>query len=114
MDEEIKAKRKNDIGELKSLPKGKKANGVRWVCKAKKNDKGEVERYKTRLVSKDYKQQQRIDYDEVFAHVASLEFIRLIISLAAQNNWKIFQMDVKSTFLNGYLEEDKINLWYMW
>ncbi|GKV40705.1 hypothetical protein SLEP1_g48314 [Rubroshorea leprosula] len=62
--------------------------------------------YKARLVAKGYKQQHGIDYEEVFAPVARLEMIRLIISLAAQNQWKIFQMDVKSAFLNGSLEEE--------
>ena len=55
---------------------------------------------------KGYSQQQGIDYDEVFAPVAHLEILSLLISLAAQNQWKIFQMDVKSTFLNGYLKEE--------
>jgi hypothetical protein len=71
----------------------------------KKNAKGEVERYKAKLVVKGYSQQQGIDYDEVFAPIARLETIRLLIALAAQNKWSIFQMDVKSAFLNGYLEE---------
>ena len=68
------------------------------MYKTKKNAKGEVERYKARLVATGYKEQQVIDSDEVFALVAHLETIRLIISLAAQNNWRIFQMDVKSSF----------------
>ncbi|KAA0031828.1 copia protein [Cucumis melo var. makuwa] len=106
MDEEIKAIKKNDTWELSTLPNGKKAVGVKWVLKIKKNEKGEVERYKARLVAKGYYQRKGIDYDEVFAPVARLETIRLLIALAAQNNWKIFQMDVKSAFLNGYLEEE--------
>ena len=106
MDEEIKSITKNDTWELTTLPRGHKAIGVRWVYKAKKNAKGDVERYKARLVAKGYSQRQGIDYDEVFAHVARLETIRLIISLAAQNKWKIYQMDVKSAFLNGFLEEE--------
>ena len=72
----------------------------------KKNAKWDLERYKARLVVKGYSQQQGIDYDEVFAPVAHLEILSLLISLAAQNQWKIFQMDVKSTFLNGYLKEE--------
>ncbi|KAL0548871.1 hypothetical protein IC582_013348 [Cucumis melo] len=106
MDEEIKAIKKNNTWELSTLPNGKKAVGVKWVFKIKRNEKGEVERYKARLVAKGYSQRKDIDYDEVFALVARLETIRLLIALATQNNWKIFQMDVKSAFLNGYLEEE--------
>ncbi|KAL0537088.1 hypothetical protein IC582_026058 [Cucumis melo] len=106
MDEKIKAIKKNDTWELSTLPNGKKAVGVKWVFKIKRNEKGEVERYKARLVAKGYSQRKGIDYDEVFAPVARLETIRLLIALATQNNWKIFQMDVKSAFLNGYLEEE--------
>ena len=100
MDEEIKAIKKNDKWELASLLKGNKVISVKWVYKAKKNAKGEVERYKARLVVKGYNQRTGINYDEVFALVARLETIRLIISLEAQNNWRIHQMDVKSAFLN--------------
>ena len=64
----------------------------------------EVERYKATLVVKGYSQ-EGIDYDEVFAPVANLETIRLLISLASQNKWIIYQMDVKYSFLNVYIEE---------
>jgi Reverse transcriptase (RNA-dependent DNA polymerase) len=67
---------------------------------------GEVKRYKARLVEKRYKQNAGIDYEEVFAPIARIEIIRLLISLASQNKWSIFQMDVKSIFLNGVLEEE--------
>ena len=100
MDKEIKAIKKNDTWELAILPIGKKTIGVKWVYKLKKNEKGEVERYKARLVVKGYSQRQGIDYDEVFGPVAHMEIIRLLISLAALNQWRIFQMDVKSAFLN--------------
>ena len=65
-----------------------------------------MQRYKARLVAKGYKQRECIDYREVFAPIARLETIRLMISLAAQHRWKIYQLDVKSTFLNGFLEEE--------
>ncbi|KAM1588480.1 hypothetical protein ACFX10_027488 [Malus domestica] len=106
MDEEIEAIQKNDTWELAILLKGHKAIRVKWVYKTKKNANGEVERYKARLVANGYSQRARIDYDEVFAPVARLETIRLLISLAAQNKWKIQQMDVKFAFLNGVLEEE--------
>ncbi|CAL1396308.1 unnamed protein product [Linum trigynum] len=106
MDEEIGAIEKNKTWELVSLPENQKPIGVKWVFKAKKNAKGEVVRHKARLVAKGYSQRPGIDYNEVFAPVARMESIRMVISLAAQNRWKIHQMDVKSAFLNGYLEED--------
>ena len=65
-----------------------------------------MEKYKARLVAKGYKQRYGIDYDEVFAPVARVDTIILLTTIAAQNQWKIFQMDIKSSFLNGYLEED--------
>jgi hypothetical protein len=106
MDEEIHTIEKNDTWKLTNLLENKKAICVKWVYKTKKNAKGEVQRYKARLVAKGYKQREGIDYGEVFAPVAWLETIRLMISLAAQHRWKIYQLDVKSAFLNGFLEEE--------
>jgi Reverse transcriptase (RNA-dependent DNA polymerase) len=88
------------------LPKGSQPIGVKWVFKKKINAQCEIERYKARLVAKGYKQKAGIDYDKVFAPVARIEIIRLLISQADQFKWPIFQMDVKSTFLNGVLKED--------
>ncbi|KAI9152926.1 hypothetical protein LWI28_003161 [Acer negundo] len=106
MDDEIRSIEKNKTWELTNLPKGRKAIGVKWVYKTKRNVKGEVQRYKARLVAKGYKQKEGVDYGEVFAPVSRLETIRLLISLAAQKSWKIYQLDVKSAFLNGFLEEE--------
>ncbi|KAJ4788299.1 polyprotein [Rhynchospora pubera] len=106
MNEEMNAIVKNETWELATLPKDHKPIGVKWVYKKKLNAQGEVERYKARLVAKGYKQKAGIDYEEVFAPVARMETIRLLISLAAQNKWNIYQMDVKSAFLNGVLEEE--------
>ncbi|KAJ3691578.1 hypothetical protein LUZ61_020742 [Rhynchospora tenuis] len=106
MNEEMNAIVKNDTWELATLPKNHKPIGVKWVYKKKLNAQGEVKRYKARLVAKGYKQKAGIDYEEVFAPVAIMETIRLLISLAAQNKWNIYQMDVKSAFLNGVLEEE--------
>ena len=106
MNEEMKAIQKNGTWELTTLLKEKQVVGMKWIYKIKKNERGEVEKYKARLVVKGFSQQHGVDYDEVFAPVARLETIRLIIALVAQKRWRIFQMDVKSAFLNGHLEED--------
>ena len=106
MDEEIRAIERNNTWELVELPKGSQPIGVKWVFKKKMNAQGEIKRYKARLIAKGYKQKVRIDYDEVFVPVARMETIRLLISQAAQFKWPIFQMDVKTAFLNGVLEEE--------
>ena len=67
---------------------------------------GEVDQYKARLVANDYKQKYDIDYEKIFAPVARLDTMRLLISLATHHRWKIYHLDVKSVFLNGILEEE--------
>lgn len=84
MDEEIEAINRNNTWEIAELPEGSRPIGVKWVFKKKMNAQGKVERYKARLVAKGYKQKAGIDYDEVFAPVARMETIRLLISQAAQ------------------------------
>ncbi|GAB2289900.1 hypothetical protein Dimus_038074 [Dionaea muscipula] len=106
MDEEINAINKNRTWELVDLPKGCKAIGVKWVYKLKKDSDGNVVKQKARLVVKGYNQQPGVDFNEVFAPVARIETVRLLIALAAQFKWKLYQMDFKSAFLNGVLEED--------
>ncbi|GJV48739.1 retrovirus-related pol polyprotein from transposon TNT 1-94 [Tanacetum coccineum] len=83
-----------------------KTRSLQELYKAKKNAKGAVEKYNVRLVAKGYKTKHGIDYEEVFDHVARLETIRMIIAIATQYRWKLYQMDVKSAFLNGLLEEE--------
>ncbi|KAJ7957455.1 Retrovirus-related Pol polyprotein from transposon TNT 1-94 [Quillaja saponaria] len=74
--------------------------------KQRKMQKEKLKKYKARLVVKGYAQKQGINYEEVFAPVARLETIRLLISFAAHKHWKIYQLDVKSAFLHGFLEEE--------
>ena len=76
------------------------------MYKTKYNPKGEIDRFKARMVMKGYKQKPGIGYFKVFALVPRLNTICMIISLLAQNSWKIYQTDVKSAFLNGVLEEE--------
>lgn len=106
MKSEIDSIEKNQTWELTTLPEGFKAIGVKWVYKTKLNEDGKVEKYKARLVVKGYAQSYGVDYTEVFAPVARLYTIRTILALAAQSNWEVFQLDVKSAFLHGELEED--------
>ena len=70
------------------------------------NPRGEVTKFKARLVAKGFLQKQGLDYDEVFAPIARLETVRLVIAMASYNCWEVHQMDVKSAFLNGSLEEE--------
>ncbi|BBH03053.1 transposable element gene [Prunus dulcis] len=104
MDLEIQAIERNDTWEL-NLPEGDKIVGVKWTFKTKFKENGEIDKYKARLVAKGYTQEYGIDYSEVFAPVVHHDTIRLVISLAAQNDWSIYQLDVKSAFLYGELNE---------
>ena len=105
MDLEIEAIEKNKTWELVNPPNGVKKIGVKWIYKTKLNEKGEVDKCKERLVVKGYAQRYGIDYSEVFAPVARWDTIRLLLAVAAQRGWVVFQLDVKSAFLNGELTE---------
>ena len=106
MDAEVESIEKNCTWELTDLPHGAKCIRVKWIFKTKLNERGEVSKYKARLVAKGYAQEHEVDYTEVYAPVARMDTIRTIISTAAQKGWDIFQLDVKSAFLHGILEED--------
>ena len=79
---------------------------MKWVFRTKLNADGSVNKHKARLVVKGYAQIFGVDYFDTFAPVARLGTIRLLLALAAQLGWKVYQMDVKSTFLNGFLQEE--------
>jgi len=106
MDEELEQIEKNNTWELVPRPKDKNVIGTKWIFKNKLNENGEVIRNKARLVCKRYAQQEGIDFEETFAPVARLEAIRMFLALSSFQKFKVFQMDVKSTFLNGDLEEE--------
>jgi hypothetical protein len=106
MNREIESIEKNATWTLTTLPAGHKSIGLKWVYKLKKNSEGEVIKHKARLVAKGYVQKQGIDFEEVFAPVARLDTVRLILAVAANRGWEVHHLDVKSTFLNGELEEE--------
>ena len=96
----------NGTWKLVDCPSNVKPIGCKWVYWIKYKSNGEVDKYKARLVAKGFAQQEGIDYDETFAPTAKLNTIRTVINLVAQNGWKLHQMDVKSSFLNGDLKEE--------
>ena len=106
MDEEMKAIESNGTWTLVTRPPNQKTIGLKWVYKLKKDTEGAIVKYKARLVAKGYVQRQGVDYDEVFAPVARIETVRVLLALAAQEDWKVHHMDVKSAFLNGDLTEE--------
>ncbi|GJU76848.1 putative ribonuclease H-like domain-containing protein [Tanacetum coccineum] len=95
-----------EVWRLVDLPKGKHTIGTKWVYRNKKDGRGIVVRNKVRLVAQGYTQEEGIDYDEVFAHVARIEAIRLFLAYASFMGFIVYQMDVKSAFLYGTIEEE--------
>ena len=103
---EYSALMKNKTWVLIDYPRGVKPIGCKWVYRIKYKADGSIDKYKERLVAKGYSQQEGIDYNEMFAPTAKWNTIRVIMALAAQLGWKLYQMDVKSEFLNGDLTEE--------
>ncbi|GJW23076.1 putative ribonuclease H-like domain-containing protein [Tanacetum coccineum] len=95
-----------EVWTLVDLPNGKRAIGSKWVFKNKKDERGIMIRNKARLVAQGYTQEEGIDYDEVFAPVARIEAIRLFLAYASFKDFVVYQMDVKSDFLYGKIEEE--------
>ncbi|GKD16929.1 putative ribonuclease H-like domain-containing protein, partial [Tanacetum coccineum] len=106
MQEELLQFKIQKVWTLVDLPYGKKAIGTKWVYRNKKDERGIVVRNKARLVAQGYKQEEGIDYDEVFAPVARIEAIRLFLAYASFMNFVVYQMDVKSAFLYGTIKEE--------
>jgi hypothetical protein len=96
----------NHTWELVDLPTGHRPITLKWVFKLKKNEAGEVVKHKARLVTRGFIRQEEIDYDDVFAPVARIESIRILLALAAKEGWRVHHMDVKSAFLNDDLKEE--------
>ncbi|GJU64699.1 retrovirus-related pol polyprotein from transposon TNT 1-94 [Tanacetum coccineum] len=106
MQEELNQFIANDVWELVPQPRNMTIIGTKWVFRNKLDENGIVSRNKARLVAQGYNQQEGIDYDETYAPVARLESIRILLAYACALDFKLFQMDVKSAFLNDFINED--------
>ncbi|KAL8104523.1 hypothetical protein AgCh_028663 [Apium graveolens] len=106
MKSEMESMYTNQVWTLVEAPEGVKPIVCKWVYKRKIGADGQVETYKARLVAKGFKQRQGIDFDETFSPVALLKSIQILLAIAAYYGYEIWQMDVKTAFLNGELEEE--------
>ena len=106
MHDELQALDENKTWSIVSLPKGKKVVGSRWIYKTKFHSDGSIERHKARLVARGFTQTFGVDYKETFAPVAKMNTVRVLLSVAINCGWSLYQMDVKNAFLHGDLEED--------
>ena len=105
MDEEMESLRTNQTWVLQELPSDAKAIPVKWIYKVKTDANGNLERFKARLVAKGYAQREGIDFDEVFAPVSKYATLRALLAKAAIEDLEVHQLDIKTAFLNGDLEE---------
>ncbi|GJT78793.1 retrotransposon protein, putative, ty1-copia subclass [Tanacetum coccineum] len=103
---EMQCKIDNKVWVLVNLPPNCKTVGSKWIFKKETNMDGIVHTYKSRLVAKGYTQLYGVDYEETVSPIVDIRAIRILISIAAFYDYKIWQMDVKTSFLNGYLDED--------
>ena len=106
MIEEYQSIMKNDVWDVVPRPEGKSVVTSKWIYKIKHVADDSIEKYKEKFVAPGFSQKQGIDYEETFALVARQTSIRSVLSLAAVMKWKIHQMDVKTAFLNGAVEEE--------
>jgi hypothetical protein len=106
MKEEMDALKKNETWDLVELPENRKVVGCKWVYKLKKGVDDKVDKYKARLVEKGYSQKEGIDFHEIFSPVVKLVSIRIVLALVALLDLELEQLDVKTTFLHGDLDEE--------
>ncbi|KAH9741648.1 hypothetical protein KPL70_002701 [Citrus sinensis] len=106
MQEEIEALHKNKTWELVPLPRGRKAIGNKWVYKINRDGNDQVEQYRARLVVKGYAKKECIDFNEIFSPVVQLTIIRVVLTMCATFDLHLEQLDVKTVFLHGELEEE--------
>src|SRR4051812_44940713 len=106
MQSKMKSMYDNQVWTLVDLPHNRKAVENKWIFKKKTDADGNVTVHKARLVAKGFRQIQGFDYDETFSPVAMLKSVRVLLAIAAYFDYEIWQMDVKTAFLNGNIEEE--------
>jgi hypothetical protein len=106
MHEELNNFIRNQVWEVVERPKGHNVIGTRWVFRNKQDQDGIIVRNKARLVSQGYTQVEGLDFGETYAPVVRLKAIRILLAYACAHNIKLYQMDVKSAFLDGYINEE--------
>jgi hypothetical protein len=105
MEEELKSMSSNDVWVLVDISDGVKPVCCKWVYKTNSDSKGNVERFKARLVAKGFAQKERVDYNETFSPVSKKDSFRIVMALVAHYDLELHQMDVKTMFLNGDLDD---------
>jgi hypothetical protein len=96
----------NGTWEITDLPVGCKPMGCKWIFRRKRRPDGTIEKYKARLVAKGFTQNKEEDYFDTYSAVARLPTIRVLLALSAAYKLLVHEMDIKTTFLNGELEEE--------
>ncbi|GMI76746.1 hypothetical protein HRI_001343900 [Hibiscus trionum] len=106
MQEELNQFERSKVWTLVERPNNQSTIGTKWVFRNKLDENGNIVRNKARLVAQGYTQEEGIDFDETYAPVARMEAIRMLLAFACYHDFKLFQMDVKSAFLNGFINEE--------
>ncbi|XP_075665164.1 uncharacterized protein LOC142634787 [Castanea sativa] len=106
MHDELLQFQRNDVWTLVPRPEGEHIIGTKWIFHNKTDEEGNVIHNKAHLVAQGYSQMERVDYDETFAPIACMESIRILLSLTCHLKFKLYRMDAKTAFLNGFLKED--------
>ena len=106
MEEEMESMNANQVWDLVDLSSRRRSIGNKWILKIKRKADGSIERYKARLVAKGYTQEEGIDYENTFSSVVRITSVRLILAIVVHMDLELYQMDVKTVFLNGELDEE--------
>lgn len=105
MKDEMMSMQRNDVWDLVKLPKGAKPIGCKWIFKIKRYPKGNIERYKTCSIAKEFTQKEGIDFKETFSTISTKDSFRLIMTLVVHCDLKLHQMNIKRAFLNWDIDE---------